>query len=211
MAAKIKQSPKMPAEKRRHQLLAAAKKLFTKKGYRGTTTEEIARRARLTKGALYHHFKSKEDILLALLHDKFCEYDEIMERICTPGASPLELLTGLFSLHPKKDLSDFRNMIDLWVQAMRIPKVKKELDAYIDEAISAFAESLDPRYGAEPATRRQVAILVGVIYDGLAVRKCMNPASVDIPSQLALVARFQDSLADSPTAPKRKRSGDTKK
>ena len=54
--AKIKQSPKMPAEVRREQLMMAARELFVKKGYRDTTTEEIARRARVTKGALYYHF-----------------------------------------------------------------------------------------------------------------------------------------------------------
>ena len=64
---KIKQSPKMPAEKRRRQLLGAAYKLFLKKGYRVTTTEEIALKAGLTKGAIYHHFKNKEDILYELV------------------------------------------------------------------------------------------------------------------------------------------------
>ena len=64
---KIKQSPKLPPELRRHQLLKAARTLFVKKGYQGTTTEQIARRAGLTKGALYHHFTNKEDILMGLL------------------------------------------------------------------------------------------------------------------------------------------------
>lgn len=210
MKAKIKQSPKLPAEKRKHQLLAAAKALFIKKGYRGTTTEAIARRARLTKGAVYHHFRSKEDILLALVHDTDCRYDEVMVRICQPGASPLDLLAGLFSIHEREDMADFRNTIDLWVQAMRIPRIKKQMDTTVEAAIAAFAESLDVRYGGSPATRRQIATHILSLYDGLAVRKSMKPNSVDIPAQLKLFEKFQACLADSNTG-KRKRGVDNKK
>ena len=65
--SKIKQSPKLPAEKRREQLLKAAEKVIVKKGFRHTTMEEIARQAKLTKGALYFHFKNKEEIFFELV------------------------------------------------------------------------------------------------------------------------------------------------
>jgi AcrR family transcriptional regulator len=204
MKAKIKQSPKMPAEKRRHQLLAAARKLFVKKGYRGTTTDEIARKAHLTKGALYYHFKSKEEMLLSLVHDSNCEYAEIMAQVCRQGATPLDLLTALFSMHQREDMADFRNTIDLWVQAIRIPRIKRRLDAFIDEATTAVTESLAPDYGSDAATRQQLAIMVLALYDGLAVRKMLNPKLVDIPTQLQLFAKFQESLAGKQTAKKEK-------
>jgi len=194
--AKIKQSPKLPADQRRQQLLKAAQKLFIRKGYRGTTTEEIARQAKVTKGALYHHFKSKEDILLALVHDTSCQYDEVMARICQPGATPLSLLEGLFSVHQREDMAEFRNMMDLWVQAMRIPRIKKQMDKFFEEAISAMADCLDPRYGRDRKSRYQLAVLIGALYDGLAVRKSMNPQAVNIPVQMKLFGRFQTSLEE---------------
>lgn len=63
----MKQSPKQPAEKRRAQLIAAARKVFVKKGYSGTSMSEIAKLAKLTKGALYFHFKNKDDIFFAVV------------------------------------------------------------------------------------------------------------------------------------------------
>jgi AcrR family transcriptional regulator len=65
----VKQSPKLPAEKRQAQLIRAAGKVFMKKGYSAATTEAIAREAGLTKGALYFHFKCKEDIFFAVVRD----------------------------------------------------------------------------------------------------------------------------------------------
>jgi len=48
-------------------LLRAAQKLFVSQGFRQTTVDQIANRAKLTKGAVYFHFKSKTEILLKLL------------------------------------------------------------------------------------------------------------------------------------------------
>jgi AcrR family transcriptional regulator len=50
----------------RERILDVALDLFTEKGFDGTSLREIAERLGVTKAALYYHFASKEDILLAL-------------------------------------------------------------------------------------------------------------------------------------------------
>jgi AcrR family transcriptional regulator len=47
-------------------LLAAARELFTEKGFAATGREEIAERAGVTRGALYHHFDTKRDAFAAV-------------------------------------------------------------------------------------------------------------------------------------------------
>jgi len=49
-------------------VFSAAANLFVEMTYTAVTMDEIARAAHVTKGALYHHFASKEDLYLALLH-----------------------------------------------------------------------------------------------------------------------------------------------
>jgi AcrR family transcriptional regulator len=53
----------------RQGLVDAAHKLFTRRGYRSGSLDEVCTRAGVTKGALYHHFKNKEDLFLAVLDD----------------------------------------------------------------------------------------------------------------------------------------------
>lgn len=51
----------------RQALLRVARRMFAKFGYGGTATEEIVRQAKVTRGALYHHFRDKQDLFLAVL------------------------------------------------------------------------------------------------------------------------------------------------
>ena len=50
-------------------LLAAGRELFGDRGFAASGREEIVRRAGVTRGALYHHFADKEDLMRAVLHD----------------------------------------------------------------------------------------------------------------------------------------------
>jgi AcrR family transcriptional regulator len=53
------------SESTREALVDSAVELFTKRGYAGTSLDEIAKRARVTKGALYHHFSGKQALFEA--------------------------------------------------------------------------------------------------------------------------------------------------
>jgi len=60
---------KSEAESTRKSILQAALTVFSKKCYHSTTLEEIAECAKMTRGAVYWHFKNKEDLLNNLLDD----------------------------------------------------------------------------------------------------------------------------------------------
>jgi AcrR family transcriptional regulator len=68
MAVKSRQAENSAAT--RTALLKIARRFFAERGYADTATEEIVRRARVTRGALYHHFKDKQDLFRAVLHEE---------------------------------------------------------------------------------------------------------------------------------------------
>jgi TetR/AcrR family transcriptional repressor of nem operon len=53
------------------QILSVSAKLFTEKGYEKTSIQDIINVLGMSKGAIYHHFKSKEDILEAVMGRQF--------------------------------------------------------------------------------------------------------------------------------------------
>jgi AcrR family transcriptional regulator len=60
----------------RRALLDTARQLFAENGFGGTKTEDLVQRAGLTRGALYHHFRDKEDLFRAV-HDEVA--DEVVQ------------------------------------------------------------------------------------------------------------------------------------
>ena len=52
---------------RKHQILEAALRIFIIKGYSKTTMDDIVNASNLSKGALYHYYKSKKDLFLSLI------------------------------------------------------------------------------------------------------------------------------------------------
>jgi len=80
-------------EATRSAILDAAERLFVEKGPAATTTNEIARRARVTKSLIHHHFGTKEELWGAVKQRGFDEYYERQQAmIATPPEGTAELL-----------------------------------------------------------------------------------------------------------------------
>jgi len=74
-------------EDTRRSLLDSARALFATAGFQATLTEEIVRNAGLTRGALYHHFRDKEDLFLAVFEEVAGEVEQSLVHRST-GPSP---------------------------------------------------------------------------------------------------------------------------
>ena len=82
-------------EATRQALIDSALKLFGDKGYSVTSVQEITEAAGVTKGAFYHHFESKEE-LLRLIHDEFLDYQlAILKMALDEEQDPAERLREL--------------------------------------------------------------------------------------------------------------------
>lgn len=64
----------MTKENKREVILVAAIKIFAQKSYNGTTTSEIAKEAGVAEGTIFRYFKTKKDILIKGVIDKFTEF-----------------------------------------------------------------------------------------------------------------------------------------
>ncbi|MBN8221117.1 MAG: TetR/AcrR family transcriptional regulator [Spirochaetes bacterium] len=69
------------ADERRSEILRAAVALFEQNGFDATSVEEITAKAKISKGLAYHYFKSKDEILLALIGLRLAELDDLTRRL----------------------------------------------------------------------------------------------------------------------------------
>jgi AcrR family transcriptional regulator len=74
----------------RQQLLRAAAEVFGERGLEGASIDEVAQKAGYTKGAFYANFKSKEELFLVMLDERFAEELERLDGLLTGTHEPQE-------------------------------------------------------------------------------------------------------------------------
>lgn len=135
--------PALP-ERRRLQILEAARYCFRERGFRDTTIEEICGEARISPGALYRYFGSKADIVAAIALDARAEAEAALDRL----ADAEGLMDGLAEL-ARSFLEAFDGegdaalLSDIWAEAARDPVLAKALKARDEQARGRLAAAID--------------------------------------------------------------------
>ena len=102
----------------RDQLIHAALVLFDTNGYPRTSVEDIVAKAKVTKGAFYHHFSSKEEVL-EIIHNVYVESQiELCTRIISEDMNPREKLREL-ARATITNLNQYRAHVSVYMQDRR--------------------------------------------------------------------------------------------
>jgi AcrR family transcriptional regulator len=88
----VKPTKAEQADATRSALSAAARQLFTERGYAATSTTEIVEQAGVTRGALYHHFAAKDELFRAVFEQLEGEVTRRVAEEALTSADPLEQL-----------------------------------------------------------------------------------------------------------------------
>lgn len=86
----VQERTRVPRGEAHDRIVAAATDLFGRQGYEATTTRQIAEAAQVTKGALYHWFKTKEDLLTSIYRELLAEQTERLSTIAS-GDGPVDV------------------------------------------------------------------------------------------------------------------------
>src|SRR5262252_7524472 len=79
-----RRSRRQKGEPSRKQLMTAAIDSFARLGYQGTSIDRIAREAGVTKGAVYYHFRDKEELLFEAVKDRIGGFEQQVVEAVTP-------------------------------------------------------------------------------------------------------------------------------
>jgi AcrR family transcriptional regulator len=178
-------SEREPGDTRRT-LLDVATKLIADRGYRGATVGAVVARAGLSKGTFYWHFKSKEDLLLAVLEERIDRpLLDLIERLKSASAqqdmAPEASRVFLELMEPERETILLEH--EYRALAMRDRRLR---DRYLErqEALrAALAAGLDARarqLGAPPfsVSTTDIATAYLNLASGLAVERLIDAGSV---------------------------------
>jgi AcrR family transcriptional regulator len=192
----------------REVLLQAAAEVFAERGFKEASVDEIAQRAGYSKGAVYWHFESKDDLLLALIDESLdAPTREMIELL--QSAPPEQDLAPEASQRFVELLTEQRDLLllehEYWSQAVRDPELQARYAEYRAKLRSALGQALEVRWRhlGTPDLRidpeENAAIVMG-LFAGLAQQRLIEPASV--PDELfgkTLVLLYRGLLASAQT------------
>jgi len=94
--------------KKKQNIIDTATKLFSRQGFDGTTTLQIAREAGVTEPLIYYHFEGKDDLFTHIIENGFKTYFERLESLPVETTTHYEKIENLVALHFKfvRDMPD---------------------------------------------------------------------------------------------------------
>jgi AcrR family transcriptional regulator len=185
----------------RSRLLRSATKVFCRKGMDRGSVEEVAGDAGFTKGAFYANFKSKEELFLAMLDERFGERLDEIDRISEAGG-PLESQVREagedFARGLGADPVWQRLFFEFTAYAARNDDFRQELvtryRALRNRIAAVYARGAE-RAGVEPPLPvDEVAMMTFAMANGFALEKLLEPETVPDELYGAMLAVFFTGL-----------------
>lgn len=123
-------------EERERLIIQAAIDLLLEKGYHEMSMDEVAARVGISKGTVYLHFPSKEDLILAVLHQDRQRFQHMVEQILASAASPRAKLHSLLEYVYGGMLS---KSFQVFTSVYQNPELRARLIEKKDEFIKSWA------------------------------------------------------------------------
>jgi len=125
-------------------LLNGAAKLFATKGYKETTMRDIAAEVGMLPGSMYYHFKSKQELLLAVYEQAVMDLKSRLEKATASEQDPWKRLETAVITHVETilDQNHFARIM-IGVTPEKVPEIQEELTAMRDSYEQIFIVIID--------------------------------------------------------------------
>jgi len=131
----------LPKEERQSQIMEAAMKVITRKGFSNTRMNDIVNEAGMSKGAIYHHYQGKKEIFLALIgHWETQTFPDFYSRngIERSAADTLHDFANEVIKVFKSRSHVFQAEVEFWALANQDDKVRKRSQELYEKIINLF-------------------------------------------------------------------------
>jgi AcrR family transcriptional regulator len=160
------------SNERKSQILNAAEDVFTQKGFEEARMDDIAEETGLSKGTLYLYFKSKDDLIIAILDRMFQREFKQLENLDQDVASATEAIWKITDLLTKEILSLLR-LVPIVYQFLALAfrnkyvqkALKKYINRYLDILVPIIQRGIDSGEFRQ-VDAREVAIAMGAMMEG---------------------------------------------
>jgi AcrR family transcriptional regulator len=129
-------------ERTRQRLLAEAQRLFRERGYAATSLEQIAVAAEVTKGAIYGHFASKEDLMLSALEAAPSpDYSTTLDDRSRPLRERLTEFGRAVAAEAPGDNEELAVYLEFYAALLRAPDALEHYSSRLESRLQKLADA----------------------------------------------------------------------
>jgi len=197
----------------REAIVEASMRLFARRGYHGATIAQIAEATGLTKGALYWHFKGKEDLFLTVLDSIKDKWQKAVMSRVEKSEGAIEKLEQLFDATSEMIAgSDDPHSMHLFLVSAGAQPEMRDFEEAIRNAYAGYVEALADiiRTGQEDGEIRKdmdaQSAAVGIVgcLEGIVLQARLHPSAMVAAAAAEMKNHFVRSLQTMPKRPPRK-------
>lgn len=170
------------------ELVSAARRLFATKGFASTSIEELVREAGVTRGALYHHFKTKEDLFEAVLQREHQMLSQRLREAALKKRSAFAQLVAGCEEFLKAFLDPEIQQICM-IDAPAVLGAERALEVRNPHATGMIALGLENAMRHGELRRRPVMPLAQLLFGALCQGAMLATRSEDPPATMVHVRR----------------------
>jgi AcrR family transcriptional regulator len=174
-------------------LLSAAEQVFARVGYEKAQMEKIAVAAGFSKGGLYAHFKSKEELFLALYKAKNASYQEKLCHALDSAPTPEGKIDAFrsFFIDLSKDKEWALIILEVKLFIRRHPEVRGRLRQIDEHVTDSIEEALSRLFGH---STRAAGMALGGIFSALVLEADLEPDVLSERKMIAILGTIFDAL-----------------
>jgi AcrR family transcriptional regulator len=170
----------------RNRLLETAARLFYERGYTATGINEVIKEAGIAKASFYHHFRTKEDLLVVTLEQRHDRMMAELRQVISPGNAPGERIARVFEWLGSQCACGgggcaYLNMVSEFRDAScKVRELvrwhKNAFRKFLFELISAHYRGTDISEDALEQAADELYLLVEAVFAASPVHQCTWPA-----------------------------------
>lgn len=183
---------------RKNQILDTAAAVFAQRGFHQARVDDIVRESGLSKGAIYWYFKSKDEIVRALMQRFFDQEMQDLQALLQQEGSVSERLL----VYVRRVAADVQHIeatglmplfYDFYTLAIRQEDIRQFLQSYFETFRAALVPLIEQgiaRGELRPVDAQAAAVSLGALYEGLILLRTIDPQRVPLAEQMESATRL---------------------
>ena len=176
------------AEERREQLIDTALHVFAEKGWHATSIPDLAHAAGIAQGLLYHYFRNKEELLLAVI-ERHSFFPDLQASLAVSDDRPASVVLPEIAQAFEASLRQKQDLVQIFIrEAQTYPELARQKDDLIERGVAALTHYVSARIAVGELRPHDPSLTARLLLYTIFMSQCIHVSGqVDVTAAVQLL------------------------